>query len=323
MRLFLINIFLKIKAFLFSKNALTFFVFLLISVIAWFLNALDKEQNTVFRLPVSFVGIPKNILVTDSLPQFLSVNIRDSGRQLFKYRRGDNPPMTIDLTRTFYEKGEIVITADQLRGQIMRYLQPTTVVERILPDTIDVDYEKLASAKVRVVADFDIETASQYMLSAEPRVEPSEITVFAPKNILDTLKFITTQKIILHELKATTTAKAMLKPVPAVQFSTDNVVLNVAVEMFTEKKLQIPVTIINCPNNILIKTFPAIIDVTFNVGAESYKKVQPTDIQVTFDYRQINSSGNGKHTLHVQALAPHITNIQLNPLNVEFVIEKR
>ena len=323
MKQLLKNIFLTIKAFLFSKNALTFFVFLIISTFAWFLNALDKEQSAVFRLPVSFVGVPKNILVTDSLPAFLTLNIRDNGRQIFKYQRSEHLPMTIDLSRTFYEKGEITITADQLRGQIMRYMQPTTTIERIRPDTIAVNYEKLSTAKVSVIPDFDIETASQYMLSDKPTVEPSEISVFAPKDILDTLKFINTQKITLRELKTTTTVKAILKPIRSVRFSTDNVTLQVRVEMFTEKTLQIPVTIINCPENILIKTFPSVVDVTFNVGADAYNKVKNSDIQVTFDYRDIRTNDNGKITLHANALAPYISNMQIKPSNVEFVIEKR
>ncbi|MCL2597612.1 MAG: hypothetical protein FWD66_08175 [Paludibacter sp.] len=298
-------------------------MFLLISALAWFLNALDKEQDATFRLPVSYIGIPKNILITDSLPEFLILNIRDNGRQIFKYQRNVNQPMTIDLSRTFYEKGEFSITADQLRGQIMRYMQPSTAIERIRPDTITVNYEKLSTAKVRVIPDFDIETASQHMLSAEPTVEPSEITVFAPKNILDTLQFIKTQKITLNDMKLSIDVKAMLKPEPSVRFSTDNVTLQVKVEMFTEKTLQIPITIINCPENILIKTFPSIVDVTFNVGADSYNKVKISDIQVIFDYRDIRSNDRGKISLHAQALAPYISNIQIKPSNVEFVIEKR
>jgi len=317
------NIILKIKAFLFSKNALTFFVFLLISTLAWFLNALDKEQNATFQLPVSFVGVPNNILITDSLPAFLTLNIRDSGRQIFKYQRTDSQPMTIDLSRTFYDKGEFTITAEQLRGQIMRYMQPTTMIERIRPDTISVNYEKLSTAKVPVVADFEIETASQHMLSSEPIVEPSEITVFAPKNILDTLQFIKTQKITFIDLKSSINVKAMLKPENSVRFATDNVTLHVAVEMFTEKTLQIPITIINCPANILVKTFPSVVDATFNVGADSYNKVKISDIQVSFDYRNIHSDDSGKIALQAQALAPYISNIQIKPANVEFVIEKR
>ncbi|GHT19703.1 hypothetical protein FACS189429_7610 [Bacteroidia bacterium] len=194
------KILLKTKAFLLSKNALTFFVFLFISSTAWFFNALDKEQNAVFHLPVSFIGIPKNILVTDSLPAFLTVNIRDNGRQIFNYQRNKQQPMTIDLTRTFYEKGEIIITADQLRGQIMRYLHPTTTVERILPDTVAANYEKLSTGKVKIIPDLNIELASQYMLSDNPKIEPSEITVFAPKYILDTLRHISTQRITLKGL---------------------------------------------------------------------------------------------------------------------------
>ncbi|MDR2825074.1 MAG: hypothetical protein LBB41_07755 [Prevotellaceae bacterium] len=317
------NFLLKVKAFLLSKNALTFLVFLLISGTTWFLNALDKEQNAVFRLPVRYVGIPQNIIVTDSLPTVLTLYIRDNGRQIFSYSRRNRQPMTIDLTRTFYEKGEIIITADQLRGQIMRYMLPTTTVENIKPDTIAVDYEKLSTGKVTVLPQLNIELAPQYMLCNEPQVEPNVITVFASQSVLDTLQFVYTQPVIQKKLSDSAQILAELQALPNVRFSTNKVNITLNVEMFTEKTLQIPVTIVNSPANVMVKTFPGIVDVTFNVGVSYFNKVNANDIQVAFDFRDIHPSDNGKIALRTKALARHISNIQLNPSGVEFVIENR
>ncbi|MDR1652450.1 MAG: hypothetical protein LBS01_02140 [Prevotellaceae bacterium] len=290
---------------------------------AWFLNALDKEQSAVFRLPVRYVGVPQNILLTDSLPPHLILNIRDKGKQIFNYSHTKRQPMTIDLARTFYEKGEIIITADQLRGQIMRYLQPATVIERVKPDTISSDYQKLSTGEVAVSPQLNVEPAPQYMLCNAPQVEPATITVFAAKSILDTLKCVYTQPVTQKKISASMQIPVKLQPVENVRFSTKEVKVTLNVEMFTEKTLQIPVTVINCPANIMLKTFPGIVDVTFNVGVSYFNKVNTNDIQVTFDYRDIHPNDNGKISLATKTLVPQISNIQLNPTNVEFVIENR
>jgi hypothetical protein len=288
----------------------------------WFVNALDKEQSSVLKIPVRFAGIPQDVRIITPLPEFLSLEIRDDGKNIIKYNKAQLPPLTIDLTkRNFYEDGEFLFTADQLRGQIAHYLQASTIVEQIFPDSILLKYEKLASKEVPVVANLSLDLAQQYMLSEDLRIEPNTITVFAPKRMLDTLKNVYTEQITLANVKDTMLVTAKLQTLENVRFSATDVRLRINVEMFTEKQMQISVTIINCPQNVKIKTFPGIVDATCNVGFSFFNSVTANDIQAVFDYNDIKTNDYAKVKLKAQSLVPHVSNIQLLPDEVEFIIE--
>jgi YbbR domain-containing protein len=184
-------------------------------------------------------------------------------------------------------------------------------------------YEKLDTREIPVLADLSLDLEQQYMLNDEVRIEPNEITVFAPKRILDTLQNIYTEPVRLKKVKDSMLVAAKLKPVKDVRFSTTNVNLRINVEMFTEKQVQIPVTIINCPRDVTIKTFPGIVDARCNVGFSYFNSVTMNDIQAIFDYRDIQKNdGAVKIKLTSRSTVPHVSNIQLSPEEVEFIIEK-
>src|ERR1035437_2877380 len=133
----------KLKSFFFRSDILSFLFFLALSSTFWFVHALGKERETNIVVPVRYVGIPINVAITNSPPSEISLNIKDQGMRLFDYSTSHITPLTIDLSRVFYQKGEILITPDLLSGRIRRYLKPTTTILEIKPDSILIQYEKL------------------------------------------------------------------------------------------------------------------------------------------------------------------------------------
>lgn len=313
----------KIKAFLTSKNALTFLFFLLMSASFWFINALGKEQSSIVNIPIRYAGVPQDVVITNTPPKHLRLTIRDKGKNIINYSRSDLTPLTIDLDRMYYEKGEFIITSDQLSGQISRYMSPTTVVTRVRPDSIIIEYEKQSTKKVPVKANIDYELERQYMLSEEIIVEPGQITVFGPKRVLDTLSNIYTEHIQLKKLNDSTVVNAKLQPIESVRFSNEEIRVIINVEMFTEKQIQVPITVINAPGGVDLKTFPAVVNVKFNVGLTSFNSIVPSDIKVILDYKDIQDDvSTTKVKLKFESLVSNLSNVQLVPDEVEFIIEK-
>ncbi|MDD3078219.1 MAG: YbbR-like domain-containing protein [Paludibacter sp.] len=314
---------LKLKSFFWSKDVLSFLLFLALSTGFWFVNSLDKARETSFDIPVSYAGIPQNILITNEIPRTVNVKVRDEGLNLFSYSRNDITPITFDVSQVFYEKGAIVITPDQIRGRLSRLLLPTTNVLEINPDSILINYEKLSVASLPVEFCSKIELAHQYIISDQIQLFPPKITVFGPKRILDTLKVVKTELVQLKNVNDTTYLNCKLKPIDNVKFATSEVKVSIYVEMFTEKKLQIPVTVINCPENIMIKTFPAFVNVTCNVGMSHFSQVNEKDLTVLFDYNDIRKSDNSKLRLKFINRRPYITNVRISPVDVEYLIEMK
>jgi hypothetical protein len=278
----------KLKSFFFSKDILSFLLFLALSAAFWFVNALGKDRETTITIPIRYTGIPQNVIITNTPPEKIKLSVKDQGLHLFSYAQDRITPLTIDLTRVFYEKGEILITSDQLSGRIGRYVRPSTTVLEIKPDSILIQYRKLSVKELPVELVAHIELAPQYMLSDKIQIEPPQLTVFRPKQILDTLKSIRTKFVEIKGLNDTTFLKAEIQPIESVSFSANDVKIKIFVELFTEKSMQIPITFINCPDYLSIRTFPAVAKVTFNVGLSHFNSLSESDIQVYLDYNELN-----------------------------------
>lgn len=315
----------KLKSFFLSKDILSFLLFLALSSAFWFIHALGKERETTITVPVRYIGVPLNVAVTNSPPKEIQLSVKDQGLRLFNYSRSPISPLTIDLSRTYYQKGEILITSDQLSGRISRYmhLMPTTTVLEVHPDSILIQYQKLNKKSLPIELVSDIELAHQYILSDKIVVTPNRVTVFGPLSILDTLKSVRTELLKIENLSDTAYLRCKLKPVKLLRYSASECKVSVFVEPFTERKVQVPVIAINCPPRLSIRTFPAFVSVVYTVGLSHFNTLSESDFQVFLDYNDLKSNKLSKQKLTINNNSSHISNIRVSPEEVEFILEQK
>ncbi len=315
----------KLKSFFLSKDILSFLLFLALSGAFWFVHALGKDRETTLNIPVHYVGVPQNIAITNSPPSEISISVKDQGLRLFSFLNSHKVPLTIDLNRNFREKGTILITSDQLSVKISKYLHlnPTTVVLEIHPDSLFIKYEKLREATLPIQLVSGIELTPQYMLSEKIKLEPGSVKVYGPKKIMDTLKTIRTEYFEVKNLSDSGIFKCKLKPIKSVRFSTSETKLSLFVEQFTEKKVQIPVTSINCPGRLYIRAFPAVVNATYTVGLSKFNSLTTNDIEVYLDYKDLKLVKTSKQKLKIKNNRSYISNIRIVPQEVEFILEEK
>jgi len=313
---------LKLKSFFFSKDVLSFLLFLAISAGFWFVNSLDKEREMRVSIPVEFSGIPQNVTMTGNLDRNIVVTVKDQGINLFAYLGRNNTPIIFELNQIFYEKGKIVYGTDQIRGRLSRYLRPTTVILSMKPDSIVLRYEKLSSKVLPIQLDARISLAQQYTLSDKISLSPPQITVFGPKRLLDKTDKVLTNRFELNNVSDTVIKTVKLKHIKGLRFAAYETKVGIFAEMFTEKKLVIPVTVINCPSDVIIKTFPANVEATFNVAMSYFKSVSTNDFKVVLDYNDLHENST-KYRLKTLNSASYISNIRIDPLEVEYIREAK
>ena len=290
---------LKLKSFFFSKDVLSFLLFLILSASFWFVNVLDKVRETTIDIPIRYVSVPQNIEFTNNVPISIKVSVRDNGKELLNYSRKNNKPIAIDFNRQFYQNGTIVVSADEIRQVLIRYLSPTTAITQIQPDSLVVAYRKLETRNVRVQLEKHISLAHQYVLDENIVVEPSQVAVVGAGMLFDTLSFVKTNVLELHNLKDTVTRVVKIKPIAGLRFVPDEVKVKLNVERFTEKRIVVPVTVINCPDDIVLRIFPSQVELSFNVPMSRFSTINVNAVRVLFDYGQLNGDNKMKHTLKI------------------------
>ena len=93
--------------------------------------------------------------------------------------------------------------------------------------------------------------------------------------------------------------------------------------MFTEKTVSLPVQIINNPENISIISFPAEVKVIFNISVKNFNAFQNSDIHVVIDFNEIKKGDLKKKRLKIINNKPYISNIRIQPEEVEFLLEEK
>jgi archaellum component FlaG (FlaF/FlaG flagellin family) len=319
----LLKIALKLKSFFVSKDVLSFLVFLLLAAGFWFVNALNKERELTLTIPLVYTDIPDNLLFDEELPTGLRLKVKDLGQNLWSYIRTKPDTVKIRFQQVNTDNGHFSVTNLQLLSLASESLLPSTSILLINPEKISTTYIKLFAKKLPVMLHSDISLGDQYMFCNQVEVFPKEVEVFGSRVILNDLTELSTEKLVIKNLRDTVTRTVMINPVKSVRFSVDRVSVRVCAEMFTEKTVTLPVQIINNPGNISILSFPAEVKAVFNINVKNYKTFQNSDIHVVIDFDEIVKGDLNRKKLKVINNKPYISNIRIQPEEVEFLLEEK
>jgi hypothetical protein len=313
----------KLKSFFFSKDVLSFLVFLLLSASFWLLNALNEEREMTLRLPVSYSQLPADIRLDDTLPAMMELKLKDEGINLWSYVLSRPKALEINLNQPFQEQGIITVSASQYHAAASRQLMPSTQIQVVFPENIVAQYHRLHSRKVPIRLDATVLPADQYMLNTSLKSIPDSLVVYGSKTSIARVQDVPTQHLKITNLKDTMESIIGLVTHDSLSYSLHNVKVISSAEMFTEKAVRLPVQIINHPDHLAVRSFPAEVSAVFNITISKFRHYAPGDIQVLIDFNDIIGLVDGKRRLKVIKNQPFITNIRIKPDEVEFLLEEK
>ena len=132
------------KSFLFSRNALTFLCFVVVSAVLWYGHAISSEREATLHVPVRYSGIPQDVVFEPALPDHLDVTIRDAGRRLIAQSE-EVPVVIFDLSDQIKGgSGKVHIATEQIMQKLPTSMQGsgTARMISISPDHIDGTYSE-------------------------------------------------------------------------------------------------------------------------------------------------------------------------------------
>jgi len=307
----------------FSRELRIFLIFLVISSFFWLLQSLQEVRDVEMRIPVIYSEMPPSISITNELPSYIFVTIRDKGTNLYYYYR-HRKGLTIRLNvLDYYHKEDIgKIPASAFESLLRDKLMASTQLIRIAPDFIPVFFapKKSKSLPVKLVSNLNF--AAQHLLADTPSIHPTTVEVYAPAIILRNITQIETEVLTIEELKDTTLVTVKLKPIKGVHYSVNTVEVRLCVEEFTERTFSIPVEGVNFPVGHSLLSFPPSVNVRFFIGLSQYKKVKASYFQVVVDYKDLLASKDNVCKIRLVKRPEVIQNVRIQPESVECLSEK-
>ena len=314
-----------IKNFLLSKISREFFIFLFFFIIAsafWLVQTLDREYEVEVKVPVKLKNVPENIVITSDFPSDIQVNIRDKGNTLLNYQLTKRfYPINIDFAEYQTRRHHVTILSSNFMKSITAQLGPNTHVVSLKPDTLEYYYSEGKSKKVPVKLQGRVSAGQQYYLS-DTIFTPEYVTVYAPPSALDTIKEAYTKYFEETQIEDTLRRQVELVGSRGVKFVPDVVDLMLPVDIYTEKTVEVPIEGVNFPADKTLRAFPSKVRVTFHVGLSKYLNITPEDFRVLVSYEELVKLGNEKYQVKLKKMPKDISQVRINPAQVDFLIEK-
>ena len=303
-----------------SSDVLTYLFFVVLASCIWFAYAMNTFRKVHYTVPITYVGMANNVVLSDSLAHEITIEVMDKGSSLRTYARH---PLMLHFNvadQTTKREGRVVISAEDLRRATGVLLQGTTSLLSIQPDMIEGPYYRQQEKTVPVLFSGSYRAAQQYHIIGTPNIFPSEVTLYGSRLSLDTINAIYTlpQEVLVN---ADSLHVAVLLAVPdGVRMNETQAVIAFRAEEFTEKKMVMPVTVIGTPPGKNLHLFPSEVEVTLSLAIKQFAAISETDVRATCRYPQDDEA---QLPVSVQFTHPGIFNARVYPAMIDYLVEEK
>ena len=321
------HIFKVVGNFLFSslnKEFLIFLFFLLLSGAFWLMMALNETYEEELKVPVRLVGMPRNAVMTDEPADTVKVTVKDKGFTLVTYKYGHwFRPLTFKFaTYANEDQGHGVIPAAELIKQVQSQLYGSSKLLSVKPEKLDFYFTYGAAKKVPVRFRGKISTSKSYYL-AHTEFSPMMVTAYANKKVLDELKYVEIEPFNYRNLQDTIRRNVRLQKIRGVKLVPSTVRLSVYPDVLTEESIEVPVSAINMPAGMVLRTFPSRVTVRFTIGASQFRMIRPEQFNVVVDYLTLAENPSDKCTLQLRSVPSSVSKAKLELDKVDYLLEQQ
>lgn len=315
------------RDFLFSrtnKELLIFVFFIALSGIFWLSMTLNETYEQEFSIPVTVVGVPKNVVLTSEETDTIRMTIRDKGITLAAYMYGDMlKNVKINFKPYAHNNGTGIVTTSELQKIVYQHLVNSSKIISTKPDKLEFFYNYGANKRVPVRWTGRVIPEDLYFIS-RVKYYPDSVDVYASQALLDSISVVYSENLNYVNFRDTLVVNANLEKIKGVKMVPDHIKMEFFTDVLTEEKLDgIPVEGINMPPGKILRTFPMKVTVSFVTGVSVYRSLKPEDFTIVADYDEIAANPSEKCRIYIKKSPPGISRVHLNINEVDYLIEEQ
>ena len=304
-----------------NKKLNVFSLFFLLAFLFLVLSKLSKTYTQTVTFKTNYVNVPENKVINTSGDQKLEVLISSLGFNLLPYYFHAKT-LDIDFEKDVTSKnGHYLWISNVSKYTIEKQLGKSIKIISIKPDTLKFLFESLETKIVPIELDSKVTFASGYDMLFQLKTLPDSIRVIGSKSTLNKIQSIKTELFKRNGVNSEIMDSVTLiipKTNSELKLSQNKVKVAGLVEKFTEGTIDVPVSIINLPDNVKINYFPKEVSVSYYVPLSNYKNIKDLDFKIVCDYNLIS-----KNTFFRPVLAKipkEIKSAKMKQDKIEFII---
>ena len=171
--------------------------------------------------------------------------------------------------------------------------------------------------------DEQFQFAQGYRNYGVTEINPSQINVFGPQSVLDTLQYISTEAWTSKGVsEPQTTQLDLVRPnVEQLELSVEQVTVSQDVDQFTEGEVEVGITLDNLPDGLTVHALPNKVTVKFIAAFRDFPKVSEQDFAVRMDYSTADLE-NSRASLVIENVSGLPEIIDWYPQRIDLILIK-
>lgn len=310
-----------------NSNLRTFVVFLFLSFAFWLLQSMQREVVRRVHIPITYDSLLINQELTDSVPQYVELEVLDKGIEHIRYSLGDFDTIRLGYF-TEYKREFLGISAKAMTQEINQRLSSSAQVQQQSIRDIRIALQIRASKRVPLQIARPIRTADGFV-ALSTTLSSDSIVIYGERAQLDTISSIAlevSEPDIPPRQSLTVQAKPQLPP--SVSSRTKDVQIRVEVDELTEQAFVLPIGVLNAPAGFHLAPLPGSVTITLTLPRSRYNELVSTDIELAVDYRDVlKEEADGDSTLaqlqvHLVRSPQWVVSYHIQPEVVQYVLER-
>ena len=313
-----------------GRRLFSFFICLVIATFLWLINVLNRTYTRTLAIPVKFTHYPLNKHINNRLPSFVMADVKASGAKLMMLLlKKSLDEITIDVSDVIQVKNRpdhASVSTLSTIGNLSKLLNTDVELIKVKPDSIHFIFGKTFTKKIFVKPRVQISYEKSEGIYQKIKTTPQFLIVSSDSVTLAKMDTLYTEKIVLNDLNKNIEQQASVE-VPEelddlVVLSQNKVLLKINLDEYVQKKIQIPVEVINAPVGMTIKTFPAFVMVNVNAPYNLYDSLNISLLKATVDFNNAEKM-SGKLKVNISAKNTEVKISSCIPEKVEYILRKK
>lgn len=288
---------------------------------AWLFMALNKKYPYTVQTEILYKDEPQGKAFKALQPDTVDLKVEGTGWQLLFARLRISPP-SINVSLQKLNSRSYVVFSEQL-DQINRQLETSQQVISVKPDTLFFDFSRRTNKRVPIKLISKLEFAPQYGIAKEIKLTPSYVNISGPQEELEKIHIWHTDSLKLTNIKENveTRVNVLRNAISNVSIYPNNVGVKLTVDEFTEKTIEVPLTILNNKEYYDVKLYPKKVKITLLVALSNYAKAD-NNLKAVVDLNEWKVLKHNRLGVKVTTLPEFSKLVSISPSNVDFIIEK-
>lgn len=302
-----------------KRNINRFSIFFGIAFIFLIFSKLSSDYNQTIKLKIQFSNLAEEIIIKQDTSIVIEAVVEAKGFSLVPYVFNNSKTITLNTNEDVIEsEKEFVFKVQENSFLIEKQLGSSYKVRSLKPEVLHIPYSKRASKFVPIELKADINYTTGFDIKGNFDLSIDSVKIVGPDEKIANISSVLTNDLKLKNVSNDINASVTMSEINGVEIFPKSINVKAEVKRFTEGKMEVPLTIINKPKDVLINYFPKTVTLSYYVDLESFNEIKASDFLVECDYNEI-SENQTYFIPRVTKLPEFVKRINVKQKRIDFI----